>query len=195
MYKCLRRLGTSERPAARSMKQIVDEFKNHFESVSRDRYEERPEVIERAVRGAVDLRNDSRAREANECLNAVPESEETRKAMKETRESAPGLEGVRIGYIRKACEGTQGRVIEIVQRMFEVRANEWDELMKVGAMVPLHKKGARDQVNNFRGVCLLSMCSRVLGRVIAKRVRRWAEYLKLLDLFSGKGGLPPMWRK
>ena len=65
--------------------------------------------------------------------------------MKETRESSPGLDGVRIGYIRKACEGIQGRVTEIVQRMFEVRANEWDELVEVGAMVPLHKKGARDQ--------------------------------------------------
>ena len=84
----MRRLGTRERPAARSMKLTVDEFKNHFESVSKDRYEERPEVIERAVRGAADLRNDSRAKEANECLNVVPESEEIREAMKETRESA-----------------------------------------------------------------------------------------------------------
>ena len=86
-----------------------------------------------------------------------------------------------IHCIMKACEGIQGRVIEIVQKMFEVRANEWDELVKVGTMVPLHKKGARDQANNFRGVCLLSMCSRVLCRVIAKRVGRWAEHLKLLD--------------
>ena len=51
-----------------------------------------------------------------------------------------------------------------------MRANEWDDLVKVGVMVPLHKKGARIQVNNFRGVCLLSMCSRVLGRVPAKQV-------------------------
>ena len=152
------------------MQLIVDEFKSHFESVSKDRYQERPKVIERAVRGAVDLRNDRSAKGANECLNVVPESEEIREAMKETRESAPGLDGVRIGYIRKACEGIQCRVIEIVQKMFEVRANEWDELVKVGAMVPLHKKGARDQANNFRGVCLLSMCSRVLCRVFVKRV-------------------------
>ena len=62
-----------------------------------------------------------------------------------------------------------------------MRANEWDEFVKVGAMVLLHKKSARDQVNNFRGVCLLSMYSRVLGRVIAKRVGLWAEHLKLLD--------------
>ena len=66
-------------------------------------------------------------------------------------------------------------------KMFEVRANEWDELFKVKAMVPLHKKRGRDQVNNFQGVCLLSMCSRVLGRVIAKRVERWVEHQKLLD--------------
>ena len=65
-------------------------------------------------------------------------------------------------------------------------------------MVPLHKKGARDQANNFRGVCLLSMCSRVLGRVIAKRVWRWAEHLKLLDENQAgfrKGRSTAMWRK
>ena len=32
------------------MNLTVDEFKEHFESVSKDRYEERPEVIERAMR-------------------------------------------------------------------------------------------------------------------------------------------------
>ena len=45
----------------------------------------------------------------------VPESEEIREAMKETRGSAPGLDGVRFGYIRKACEDIQARMIEIVQ--------------------------------------------------------------------------------
>ena len=62
------------------------------------------------------------------------------------------------------------RVIEIVKMMFEKRANEWDESAKSGIIVPLFKKGDRKNVNNYRGVCLLSMCSRVLARVIAKRV-------------------------
>ena len=48
-------------------------------------------------------------------------------------------------------------------------------------MVPLHKKGARYQVNNFKGVYLVSMCSSVLGRVIANRDWRLAEHMKLLD--------------
>ena len=52
--------------------------------------------------------------------------------------------------------------------------------LRWGPWFPCTKRD-RDQANNFRRVCLLSMCSRVLGRVIAKRVGRWAEHLKLLD--------------
>ena len=104
-------------------------------------------MIERAMIGALDLTNDSRAKEANECLNVVPESEEIREAMKETRESMPGLDRVRIGYIRKACEGIQGRVIEIVRKMFPVRANEWD--------VPLAQEGGLGPGEQFHGGVLV----------------------------------------
>ena len=121
----------------------MDEFKNHFESVSKDKYDERPEVIERAVRGAIDLRNDSRPKEANEYLDVVLESEEIREHMEETLESAPWLDGLRIGYIRKACERIQDREIEIVQRVFEVRANEWDELVKECSHGPLAQEGGQ----------------------------------------------------
>ena len=181
MYKCLRKLGTRDGPAGRSTTVTVNEFKEHFERVSADRYEEEPRVIEEAVNGAEDLRNDRRAIEANERLNEMPEREEIVEVMNEMRESAPGEDGVRIGYIRKACQEIKDRVIEIVQEMFEVRADRWDERAKVGVMVPLHKKGDRNDRNNYRGVCLLSMSSRVLGRVIAKRMSRWAEHLELLD--------------
>ena len=42
--------------------------------------------------------------------------------------------------------------------------------------MPLHKKGDRNERGNYRGVCLLSMCSRVL----AKQLAWWAEHLELL---------------
>ena len=54
--------------------------------------------------------------------------------------------------------------------------------MKVGIMVPLHKKGDRGEVNNFRGVCLLAMGSRILARVAAKRLGVWAESMGILTL-------------
>ena len=68
-----------------------------------------------------DLRQDERARKANEMMNEVPLREEIEDIMKE---SAPGEDGVRIGYIRSACEKVKSRVIEIMQKMLESRANE-----------------------------------------------------------------------
>ena len=181
MYNCLRKIGSRDKPAARSMNVTVNEFKEHFERVSKERYEEDPSAIEEAVSRAKDLRGDERAIEANELLNETPEREEIMQAMSDIRESAPGEDGVRIGYIMNACDVVIDRVIEIVQMMFEERADRWDESLKVGVMVPLHKKGDRNDRNNYRGVCLLTMGSRVLARVIAKRLSWWAERLELLD--------------
>lgn len=181
MYKCLRRLGGRERKAPASGNITVCEFKDYFESVTKDKYEEEPRVIEEAVNGATDLREEVRAREANELLNEVPEREEIERAMNEMKESAPGEDGVRIGYIRLACEEVKERVIEMVREMFDKRADRWDESLKVGLMVPLHKKGDRNDRNNYKGVCLLAMGSRILARVVAKRLAWWAEHLSLLD--------------
>ena len=59
---------------------------------------------------------------------------------------------------------------EGVIKVFESRADKWDEVVKLEAMLPLHQKGDRIDRDNDKGVCLLSMCSRELGRVIGKRL-------------------------
>ena len=48
-------------------------------------------------------------------------------------------------------------------------------------MVPLFKKWDRNDRNNYRGVCLLAMGSRILARILAKRLGIWVERLGLLD--------------
>ena len=181
MYECLRKIGMRGVKAGESSTISISEFKNQFESVSRERYEEDPSVIASVIEKVDDLRMDDRAKAANDRLNVIPEREEIMKAMSEMKDSAPGEDGVRLRYICEACEEVRGKVIEIVKMMFEKRANEWEDSAKVGIIVPLFKKGDRKDVNNYRGVCLLSMCSRVLARVIAKRLAVWAEWLGLLD--------------
>ena len=78
------------------------------------------------------------------------------------------------------CDEVVEDVKGIVKRMFETSADEW---VKTGVMVPLFKKEDRRDSNNcyYRGVCLLSMCSRILARVIARRLAWWSEWLGLLD--------------
>ena len=111
----------------------------------------------------------------------MPESEEIERAIKEMKDSAPGEDAVRMRYIWEACMEVKDKVVNIVNMMFEKRANEWEACMRTGIMIPLFKKGSRMDVNNYRGICLLSMCSRVLARVIAKRIGWWSEWLGLLD--------------
>ena len=182
MYKIMKELGMRGKPrAGRGGMLRANDFKEQFENVSSERYEESPQEIAATVRNARDLRGDAKAREANERMNEVPTRREIVNAMDEMKESAPGEDGVRIGYIRYACEEMKEEVIRMVQKMFVTRANEWSETLKAGVIVPLYKKGDREDPGNYRGVCLLAMGSRILARVIAKRLGRWAEDLSLLD--------------
>ena len=49
-------------------------------------------------------------------------------------------------------------------------------------MVPIDKrKGKIKDTNNHHGVCLLAMGSRILARVLASRLRWWAEHMQLTD--------------
>ena len=112
----------------------VDELKEHFESVSNERYENDPSMIAEGVRGAKDLRRMRRAKEANDFMNEVPEREEIEEAMKEMCESAPGEDGVRISYIRNACERVKERGIDMVRDMFESKAECCDESGSDGAV-------------------------------------------------------------
>ena len=119
MYKVLKELGMrGKQMAGRGGGLTSAEFKEQFESVSRERHEEDPEVLEVAVRNARDLRGEASAREVNERMNMVPSVIEIEAAMKAMKESAPGEDGVRIGYIRYACEEMRERVIEMVRKMF-----------------------------------------------------------------------------
>ena len=65
----------------------------------------------------------------------------------------------------------------MVKIIFRERADKFDERLKMGVMVLLSKKGDRNERNNYRGVCLLLMGS----RVFAKRIRWWAENICVLD--------------
>ena len=114
-------------------------------------------------------------------LNRIPSEGEIMTAIKEIRESAPGEDGVRISYIKLACDEMKAVIVELVQLMFQKRAHEWSEGLKTGIIVPLFKKGDRNDANNYRGVCLLAMGSRILARIISKRIGTWAENLRLLD--------------
>ena len=74
------------------------------------------------------------------------------------------------------------KVVRIVRFMWENGSDKWEDSLRSGQVVPLYKgKGDRNNPNNYRGVCLLSMGSRIVARIAARRLREWAENMGLLD--------------
>ena len=182
MYQCLRKLkGRGRKKAPNSNVFTSEDFKQHLSSVSKDRYETEPLVIEAYINRTKDLRNTEKAQLANEVMNKTPTNEEIVREWKSIKEAAPGEDGIRIIYIKKADAEVQLKVIDMVKFMWTERADKWEDSLKVGAVIPLFKKGDKNNMNNYRGICLLSMGSRILARIIASRLRWWSEHLDLVD--------------
>ena len=53
------------------------------------------------------------------------------------------------------------------------------------------KKGDRKNPNNYRGVCLLPILSRILARILATRLRNWAKYIG--ELYENQAGFRQAW--
>ena len=182
MYKGLKKLG------GRGVKKVTtdttittDGFKEQFSKVSAERFENSPDEIERAVSEAEDLRSDPRTPKWRDDLNTPPEREEILKEMGKMRDGAPGEDGARLGYILKAGGKAMDEVVELVRFMWLNSAETWEDSLKRGLIIPLFKKGDRNDPNNYRGVCLLSMGRRIVARIVAVRVSKWAEGMELLD--------------
>ena len=182
VYKHLKKLGSRGITRAPETTNITtEEFKTHFQAISKDRFENNPEDIEDIINLIDDISNTEEAREYAELLNTTPPREEILKQMKEMSESAPGKDGVRLIYLLNGGPELIDKLVTMIQDMWEKGQEEWDDSLKIGQVIPLFKKGDKNNVNNYRGVCLLAMGSRIIARIAASRLRIWAEEMKLLD--------------
>ena len=101
-------------------------------------------------------------------LEMLPTSDEIMKKKAKMKDSAPGEDGFRLGFIKKVFKR-------------DTRCSYPKDQGYVWVITPLFKKGDKSDPNNYRGICLLPILSRILGRILVTRIRIWAEEMKLLD--------------
>jgi len=53
--------------------------------------------------------------------------------------------------------------------------NMFPEIWRKGIIVPVHKKGNLNDVNNYRGITLTSIFSKIFSMLIDTRLRKWAN--------------------
>ena len=182
MYKILRKIGSKENKSASPSESFsAVEFKEHFSKVSEARNEQSRERIEETISWIPDKRNDPEFRRNADKLSEPITIAEIMTEWSKISDGAPGKDQVKITMI-KACDKKYQMIIaRTIQHMSEEEPDQWDRVMKEGVVVPLFMKGDRKNLGNFRGVCLLAMGSRILERVMATRLRSWAELNRLMD--------------
>ena len=183
MYKSLRTLGSRGVKKVKTGTTITkEEFRDHFKKVSEDRFENLPEDMERVVDRAPDLREHEKTKGWRERLGRPPDREEVVREMGKMKDAAPGEDAVRLCFLRKGGDRLTDEVVRIVQFMWVNGSETWEDSLRSGQVVPLYKgKGDRNNPNSYRGVCLLSLGSRIVARIVACRLKDWAEDMGLLD--------------
>ena len=166
----------------------AEQFGNHFAAVSEERYGNHLERIAGAKSVITDGSTEEELQKPKFWFNRPLSFEEVFEAMNEVKVSTPGKDRMRMRYIKAATTEIQTNVVEMVQKLFKTRANNWSESLKIGDVVHTHKKVDQNDCNTYRDVCFLALANRILALVAAKRLRTWTEQYRILDdIPSGNG--------
>ena len=107
-------------------------------------------------------------------LSTVPEDEEIERRLSEMRSSAGGDDEITVD-MRMASEG-KARMLDydMVRKLWQEET--WGE-PETRAVVSLlwKKKGDERNLDNYRGVCLLTIITRLVAGLLARRLQAWAE--------------------
>ena len=159
-----------------------EEFKGHLEKITHERYENSPDQILKTIEQVEELTVEEETLERNnELIFQNPNFEEINNEIRKMKDAAPGEDEIRLRYIREAGDEIRKSVYRKFQWLRENPAHRWNDGQKVGIIIPVHKKGDKTDMHNFRGVCLLPIMRRILARISVTRLRKWAEATGALD--------------
>ncbi|KAL9959458.1 hypothetical protein ACROYT_G032784 [Oculina patagonica] len=100
--------------------------------------------------------------------------QEVKDALKGTKPGkAPGVDGVSPELLRADMEVTAHRLTRCYNRLWET--DRWLEIWKKGLVVKIFKKGDLRDCNNWRGVTLLPVISKIFGRMLLERIKRGVD--------------------
>ena len=117
--------------------------------------------------------------QCNTELDGEPTFEEFTKTLREMKVSAPGDDEITVDMIRTANIPLQECILRLLVKMWREAGNEgeqkhWSPAVHKAVVLMLYKRnGDFRSLDNYRGICLLSMISRVLARLAVSRCSKY----------------------
>ena len=91
---------------------------------------------------------------------------------------AAGIDKIIVELLKNLDDDTVITLVNIFNKIFD--SGEFPEEWVLGIIVILFKGGERDDLNNYRGITLLSIVSKLLVGVLNERLTKFDESIKLL---------------
>ena len=112
--------------------------------------------------------------EGNELTNIVISREEIRNKLNKLRsDKAPGVDGILPRFLREITD----ELVEPLAMLF-ARSMETGEIpsdLRAANVTPIHKKGSRSKVENYRPVSLTSQISKLMESLIRDAIEKHLE--------------------
>jgi len=93
------------------------------------------------------------------------------KALKANK--APGPDGLISELYKNMPENGIEFLVKYFNRLFDT--GTYPDLWVESVIQPIHKKGDVNSPNNYRGISLLNVCSKIYSHILNKRLNEWAE--------------------
>ena len=81
-------------------------------------------------------------------------------------------------YFIESFDILSSHILDLFNAIFI--AGVFPDSWKEGIIIPIHKKNDKNDVNNYRGITLVSCLSKVFTGILNKRLNDWAEKYKIL---------------
>ena len=112
--------------------------------------------------------------EIEEIDTSEPIRAEVGKAIRHLKNGkAPGIDNIQAELLKASIDNATTTVKEIMDIVW--RAEKTPRKWRKGLTVKLPKKGKLEECKNWRGIALLSVVSKVMGRIVIDRIRTGVE--------------------
>ncbi|KAL1446641.1 hypothetical protein WDU94_003506 [Cyamophila willieti] len=102
----------------------------------------------------------------------VPTLEEVSKIIEEMKKNkAPGEDGINMEIIKAGGLEIANTIYELIKEIWNEKTipNEWTEAI----VIPIHKKGDKEDCNNYRGISLLNCTYKIFSKILLKRLETY----------------------
>ena len=118
-------------------------------------------------------------RETDETLDEEPHNEEILRVLNKMKESAAGDDEITSNTLRMMTRESprfKEALCSEIKHLWNIDPELWEEEIQRGVVFLLWKqKPPKSNLDNYRGICLLSTISRLLAKIVASRLTPWIE--------------------